>query len=241
VFYRRFAGCDDGAVGEALSEAVARLVVDRPEALGELNRLAQPDAGFGRFVLRHIDASDDPADLQIIGRHARQNCPSKARLFCRQIERAAIAAEMSPLMLRAEISARGAQAVVHRLWNIAPENSREGWAAIEQQVAAGSEEWLEIARELSAGTDAGATHGLIIALHHALPKNPERVLRLAVVAPFTIVSVCSDGDDEQPARAETIELHSILSAISRVTAPELTGSRDECRTAASQELHRVEH
>jgi len=158
-FYRRFGHCDDGAVAEGASEAVARLLVDHWGEIAALDRLTRSDAGFGRFVFRHIDATLDTENLRRIIHQARHACPPADRRFCVLIERAAIAAEISPAMIRTEIATHGARAVVDRLWNTLSGSVGEGWLAVEQHVASGAEEWLAIAQELAAGTDAGATHG----------------------------------------------------------------------------------
>jgi hypothetical protein len=238
-FYLRFAHCDDGAVGEGTSEAVARLLVDHWDSVGVLDRLGLSDVGFTRFVVRHIDATADATDLRTIVQRARRDCPPADRKFCALIERAAKDAELSPARLRAEIAARGARAVVDHLWNISLERPGEGWLAVEQHVAGGSDAWLAVAQELAAGTDAGTTHGLIIALHHALAKNPQGVLHLIPLLPFAIESVCSEGNDEETPRRAARELRAALLAIDQVTALELRARRDQCRRALLEALDEV--
>ena len=235
-FYRRFAHCDDGAVGGGASEAVARLLVDHWDSVGALDRLGRSDVGFGRFVVRHIDATADAADLRTIVQRAHRDCPPANRNFCTLIERAAMAAELSPAMLRAEIAEHGAKAVVDRLWSMQVERTGGGWLAVERHVASGSDEWLAVAQELAAGTDAGTTHGLIIALHYALAKNPQGVLRLIPRPPFTVENVCSEGNDEETPRKAARELRAALLAIDQVTALELRARRDQCRKALAEAL-----
>ena len=235
-FYRRFAHCDDGALGEGASEAVVRLLVDHWDSVGALDRLGRSDVGFGRFVVRHIDATADATDLQTIAQRAHRDCPPANRNLCALIERAAMAAELSPAMLRAEIAAHGARAVIDRLWSMQLERAGGGWLAVERHVAGGSDEWLVVAQELAAGTDAGATHGLIIALHHALAKNPQGVLRLIPRLPFTVESVCSEGNDEETPRKAASELRAALLAIDQVTVLELRARRDQCRKALAEAL-----
>jgi hypothetical protein len=69
------------------------------------------------------------------------------------------------------------------------------WLSVEEQVALGSDEWLGVAEALAPGTDAGTSHGLNIALHHALAKNPERVLTILARLPERTELVCNDGGD----------------------------------------------
>jgi hypothetical protein len=98
-------------------------------------------------------------------------------------------------------------------------------------VALGSDEWLGVAEALAPGTDAGTSHGLNIALHHALAKNPERVLTILARLPERTELVCSDGDDEQAAEPAARELRAALAAVGRVGAPELRAQRDQCLQA----------
>ena len=148
---------------------------------------------------------------------------------------AAAAAKLSPAALHQEIRERGAKAVVARLWR-APDQPHQGWLGFEQRVASGAPEWLSVAEELADATDAGQTHGLSIALHHALSKNPQGVLRLLPHPPFTIEAVCANGNDEEAAEAEARELRAILAAVSRVKAPSLRNVRDRCLKALHETL-----
>jgi hypothetical protein len=137
----------------------------------------------------------------------------------------------SPSALRAEIAAHGARAVVGRLWKAPVETPGRAWLSVEEQVALGSDEWLGVAEALAPGTDAGTSHGLNIALHHALAKNPERVLTILARLPERTELVCSDGDDEQAAEPAARELRAALAAVGRVGAPELRAQRDQCLQA----------
>lgn len=145
-------------------------------------------------------------------------------------------AKFSPAALHQEIRDRGAKAVVARLWSAAPDQLHEGWFGFEQRVASGAPEWLSVAQELADATDAGQTHGLSIALHHALSKNTQGVLRLLPHPPFTIEAVCADGNDEEEQAAEARELRAIFAAVSRVRAPSLRHVRDRCLGALRQAL-----
>jgi hypothetical protein len=142
---------------------------------------------------------------------------------------------LSAAELRSEIALHGAKAVVHRLWHIPPERGDEGWMALEEQVATGSDEWLQIAEQLAAVTDAGASHGLEIALHHAQTPNPKGVLSMLPHLPFSVESICANGDDE----AEVRELMAAQSSVGRVSAPELRPQRDRCLTALAEAVSAV--
>ena len=74
--------------------------------------------------------------------------------------------------VRAAIVRNGARAVVMRL-------QRDGlWVpSVVEPIARGEAEWIALAADLSAGTDAGTSEDLVISLASALPINPTAVLR----------------------------------------------------------------
>jgi hypothetical protein len=80
--FRRFAQCDDGAIGEGYSDVVARLLAQNWKELSTLSRLASSDHAFQRFVLRHIDATDSGDDLKVIAKNARLHCPPAEKHLC---------------------------------------------------------------------------------------------------------------------------------------------------------------
>jgi hypothetical protein len=89
--FHRFAHCGDGAIAEGFSDSVVRLLASRWQDLHELEHLAESDRPFRAFVLRHIDATADEADLRRIIATASK-CPGHARPICREIESHARAA-----------------------------------------------------------------------------------------------------------------------------------------------------
>ena len=87
--YKLYEQCDDGAVAEAYSESVARILVDHWSALPRLAQLAKKNDDFWQFALDHIDSSDDPGDLRTIKRRAERRCPAGLRSTCRELKKAA--------------------------------------------------------------------------------------------------------------------------------------------------------
>ena len=87
--YKKYQQCDDGAVAEAYSESVARILVDHWSTLPRLAQLAKKNDDFWQFVLDHIDSSDDPGDLRTIKRRAERRCPAGLRSTCRELKKAA--------------------------------------------------------------------------------------------------------------------------------------------------------
>src|SRR3982074_1447518 len=59
--FKRFAQCDDGAISEGYSNAVARLLSDNWDSVGELNHLVSNDEAFKQFVFHHVDELMSPA------------------------------------------------------------------------------------------------------------------------------------------------------------------------------------
>src|SRR6266446_4724451 len=64
--YKKFARCDDGAIGEGYSDSIARLLSDQWSTADELNRFVSHDKGFEKFRLRHIDELMSPTQAENI-------------------------------------------------------------------------------------------------------------------------------------------------------------------------------
>ncbi len=80
--YERYRSCDDGAIAEGYSDAVVRLLANQWERLGDLEKLAQQDPEFERWVLRHIDATTSTEALERAWRNAHDACPRSRRDAC---------------------------------------------------------------------------------------------------------------------------------------------------------------
>lgn len=84
-WYKAYSQCDDGGQAEGMSEAVARNLVDRWERLSRLGELIK-DAGFRRFILKHVDATLNADDLEKIAVNAEKRCPTNLRALCRELK-----------------------------------------------------------------------------------------------------------------------------------------------------------
>jgi hypothetical protein len=84
-WYRMYQDCDDGAIAEGYSESVARILVDHWSTLDQLRGLGKKDPNFFRFVLRHIDATNDGKDLQRVETEAKTQCPTGLRDICDEL------------------------------------------------------------------------------------------------------------------------------------------------------------
>jgi hypothetical protein len=80
--YRRYSGCDDGAISEGYSSSVAALLANRWDSLEDLMRLIKADGSFETFVLRHVDDTMSRDQDVIIRKNLRQRCPEDAAHFC---------------------------------------------------------------------------------------------------------------------------------------------------------------
>jgi hypothetical protein len=84
--FQRFGQCDDGAIAEGFSEAIAQLLAkDWKKHVDALIRLATNDKKFERFVLRHVDETLSDDELRTIAENARLYCPNGEKPFCRLI------------------------------------------------------------------------------------------------------------------------------------------------------------
>lgn len=91
--FKRFAQCDDGAVGEGYSDTVGRLLTKDWKEITTLGTLFTADHEFERFVLRHIDETLPADELRSIARSATRNCPAGQNALCKKIQSAAKAVQ----------------------------------------------------------------------------------------------------------------------------------------------------
>ncbi len=83
-FYKRFSQCDDGSIGEGISDAVAKLLANRWETFETFAKLGSRDKGFEEFVVRHVDETIDWShDVPKIHENARLRCPSGSSRVCK--------------------------------------------------------------------------------------------------------------------------------------------------------------
>lgn len=119
----------------------------------------------------------------------------------------------------------GAQSVVTEL----TAGDESAWDFVMSKVGEGSAEWLDVARRLSAGTDAGASEALQIAVATALPKNPGGVLRLAAAQSFlSIDHVCAAPFIEPEPSYMQRYLSEAKAALTTLKDPGVEGARAKC-------------
>jgi hypothetical protein len=83
--YKRFRHCDDGAIAEAYSDVVTRLLDREWDQFSRLQFLVEQDRHFEGFILRHIDETATRGTLEAITKNAREHCPVTAGPLCASI------------------------------------------------------------------------------------------------------------------------------------------------------------
>lgn len=104
-----------------------------------------------------------------------------------------------PELVIREIESRGAMVIVSELYA-----DHKAWHSVLQKIASGDESWLRVANALRAGTDAGASEMLTLAVGEALEHNPNNVFRIASKA-FRVSAICG-GPDVDDVRYNSYEL-----------------------------------
>ena len=89
-FYKKyFPSCpDDGMFAEGYSELIVRTLAKDWVQITKLDAAASKDKRFKAFVLRHIDATTNEADLRVILKNSQSKCSPVHALLCAQITRA---------------------------------------------------------------------------------------------------------------------------------------------------------
>jgi hypothetical protein len=83
-FYKQYSQCDDGSVGEGISDAVAKLLAHHWDSFSDFVKLAANDKAFEKFVVRHVDETIDwTHDAPEIHENAGLHCPSNAARLCK--------------------------------------------------------------------------------------------------------------------------------------------------------------
>ena len=87
--YLHYSGCDDGSIGEGYSDSVVRLLAHHWSSLPLAFPLFADDAGFYKFVRKHIDPTTKYEDLKMVRANAIHSCPTGGNDYCVQIRKAA--------------------------------------------------------------------------------------------------------------------------------------------------------
>lgn len=85
--YQHYKQCDDGAIAEGYSDSIAKLLSAHWDQIGELAKLSTIDAGFERFVVRHIDELMTPDQYSVIRQQVTSSCPANASRLCTKMKK----------------------------------------------------------------------------------------------------------------------------------------------------------
>jgi hypothetical protein len=85
-FYKQYSHCDDGIIGEGISDAVAKLLANHWGYFGEFVKLTSNDKAFEKFVVRHVDETIDWGhDAPTIHENARLHCLANSAPLCKAL------------------------------------------------------------------------------------------------------------------------------------------------------------
>jgi hypothetical protein len=89
--YESFSWCDDGALGEAYSDAVVNLFAEKWTEVDVFFRLGRENPAFQAWALRHIDASasDDDLNKIVVNSAACTNKGGREKNICLAVRRSA--------------------------------------------------------------------------------------------------------------------------------------------------------
>jgi hypothetical protein len=150
-------------------------------------------------------------------------------LLCTTCLSAAWPRNPSLAQLHEAIAARGIAQVADELNR---QNDPDPWNSIEEHIATGAPAWLNLAMQLRAYTDGGASLGLENAVAEALPKNPNAVLKMLGtdrVKEFTVQRVCSaETFIETPESKLRRHLQQSRIVVEHVTDPQLQQAKRAC-------------
>lgn len=147
---------------------------------------------------------------------------------------------LSPHSLLQEIKTHGARSVVARLHEDVTVPGKtgglpavihnKGWYHVLEQIATGDTQWLDVARALYPGSDAGAAEALQIVVAEALPKAPAQVLRMLGTdyRGYEFKIVCSAPHNEPPPGVVEAYLQQAEAALLALRVPELEERRQLC-------------
>ena len=133
-----------------------------------------------------------------------------------------------------EIAEHGPRHAVRVMWD------QERYDEFLGNISAGKQEWIALAPELAAGTDAGASEGFGISLADALPKSPKAVLGVLDPSKWTISSarVCSIPFIEPEKAFYESYARAALVAVEAVSDAGLARQKELCRAELQKAMTR---
>jgi hypothetical protein len=124
-----------------------------------------------------------------------------------------------------QIQERGAEQTARELW------SSGRWNELIEKIETGEKRWLEVAKALRPGTDAGASEMLHLAAGVALVRSPREVL-LLLGPGMSLEAVCGFpdmADNRYKTQKQTVQyLDARIEAVKKLSGPDIASLRDQC-------------
>lgn len=139
----------------------------------------------------------------------------------------AFSADLTPGDFRALLATRDATGVVHSL-------DEASWKAFLAHVEAGDRGWIDLVPLLAAGTDAGTSESLTIALSRALRTNPQGVLGVLAAKSYAAGELCAENEIEISTLEAVRLIDDALVKVAAVLDPALIVERNACLHALGQ-------
>lgn len=85
-YFKLYAHCDDGSIGEGFSEVISVLLAENWKDLPQLNSFIKADPSFNKFVIKHIDSTLPMDRLTHIANYTENQCPVSLKKLCFNIK-----------------------------------------------------------------------------------------------------------------------------------------------------------
>lgn len=83
--YKKFQHCDDGYIAEGYSNLIVKTLAHQWDQINVLVKIVSKDKDFYAFVIRHIDATADKTELEMIISNNSKRCPKSVTKICLEI------------------------------------------------------------------------------------------------------------------------------------------------------------
>jgi hypothetical protein len=155
--------------------------------------------------------------------------------------------KINPQSIIHQINIKGAKAVVRELNEI---DYGTPWGTITSKIETGKPEWIEVAKKLRLGTDAGYTNDLDFSLSMALANSPQSVLKASNIddcskpEEFCIDRICANLFPEEGTPKEGyLDDKSIIKilqekkrSVEKISNVELMKKRDQCLSSLEKAI-----
>ena len=127
----------------------------------------------------------------------------------------------TPNAVKTEIHKHGSKSVVNSIFNT------KSWGIIINGIASGEPQWLDVAKLLASGSDAGSASELRDAVAWALPHSPKEVILLANEE-WLFNDTCSGPPVDEPPGGYKKYFELSIEAVTNISDPKLKRLKLEC-------------